>query len=126
MTLPGAERLDRALAQLAVDATDRDAHLAGAELVLARARPLSRSRRVRATGKATATAKAGKAQFGSPQVRWAVPSHFGHGAPGRPRAQGGYMLANPYLFKGSDLARDSVIDLYLNRTMRAIKASGLG
>ena len=123
--LTGAERLDRALAAVEEDATDRNVHLAAAELVLASARPAARSSRVRATGRATATAKRGVVRFGSAKVPWTAPSHFGHGSPGSPRAQGGWMEPNPFLFMAAELREDDVIDLYLNRSVRAIRDNGL-
>ena len=123
--MAGADRLDRALAQLADDATDaRVAKVAG-ELVAATAKPKSRSARVRATGRVSASRGVARVQFGSPATPWAGPSHFGHGSPGNPRPQGGYMIANPFLYDAADQRREQVIDLYLRRTVDAIRTNGL-
>lgn len=126
MTLPGAARLDRALAKLEVDATDANTVKAAAELVLFTAKPLSRSRRVRRTGKVSSRRGRGIIRFGSPQVPWTVPSHFGHGSAGDPRPQGGWMPANPFLFRARDEREEEVVDLFLRRTTDVIRKVGLG
>jgi hypothetical protein len=121
----GADRLDRALAKLAEDCTDaRVAKVAG-ELVLGTAKPKSRSSRVQRTGKVSARQGVARVQFGSPATPWAGPSHFGHGSPGNPRPQGGWMLPNPFLYNALDQRREQVIDLYLRRTLDAIRSNGL-
>ena len=120
MAVEGEEQLLRALTLLEEDATDRNAHAAGGQLVLTKARKRSRSSRVRATGRVSVGAKKATVIFGSPRVPWAGPSHFGHGAPGRPRPQGGYMLPNPFAWDGADEVRDQVYDLYMTRTGQAI------
>lgn len=125
MTLPGASRLDKALARVEADATDQSVHLAAAELVVATARPVSPSRRVASTGRASARKAGGVARFGSPRTPWAGPQHFGHGTPGNPRPQGGYMLPNPWLYDAADARREQVYDLYLTRCVKAIRSNGL-
>ncbi len=123
--MAGADRLDRALAKLADDATDaRVAKVAG-ELVMGAAKPKSRSSRVQRTGKVSASKGVARVLFGSPATPWAGPSHFGHGTPGAPRPQGGYMIANPFLYDAADQRREQVIDLYLRRTVDAIRSNGL-
>ena len=84
MTLPGAARLDRALAKVEEDATDANTLKAAAEVVLFAARQRSRSRRVQRTGRVSVRKSSGVIRFGSPQVPWTVPSHWGHGSPGAP------------------------------------------
>lgn len=123
--MAGADRLDRALAKLADDATDARVAKAAGELVAATAKPKSRSARVRATGKVSARRGQARVQFGSPATPWARPSHFGHGSPGNPRPQGGYMIANPFLYDAADQRREQVIDLYFRRTVDAIRRNGL-
>lgn len=123
--LTGAEALDAALAAVEDDATDRNVALAAAQLVLSTARPAARSTRVRATGRAKATGRRGIVMFGSAATPWTAPSHFGHGAPGRPRAQGGWITGNMFLFAASDKRREDVFDLYARRTTEAIRANGL-
>lgn len=123
--MAGADRLDRALAKLAVDATDATVAKVAGELVAAAAKPKSRSSRVRATGKVAARKGVARVQFGSPATPWAGPSHFGHGTPGSPRPQGGYMLPNPFLYDAADQRREQVIDLYYRRTVDAIRKNGL-
>jgi len=121
----GADRLDRALAKLADDATDaRVAKVAG-ELVMGTAKPKSRSSRVQRTGKVSASKGVARVQFGSPATPWAGPSHFGHGSPGAPRPQGGWILPNPFLYDALDQRREQVVDLYLTRCVQAIRKNGL-
>lgn len=126
MTLPGAARLDRALAKLEEDATDSKVLKAAAELVLFTAKAGSRSRRVRRTGKTSTRRNRAMVRFGSPQVPWTAPSHFGHGTASSPRAQGGWMPANPFLFRARDEREDEIVDLFLQRTREAIRDLGLG
>ena len=126
MTLEGAARLDRALKQLEEDSTDRNTLKAAGELVLFTAKQKSRSQRVRRTGKVTVRRGQGIARFGSPQVPWTVPSHFGHGTAARPRPQGGWMAPNPFLFDARDEREEEVVDLFLTRTRKAIREVGLG
>jgi hypothetical protein len=121
----GADRLDRALAKLAVDATDATVAKVAGELVAAAAKPKSRSSRVQRTGRVTASKGVARVLFGTPATPWAGPSHFGHGTPGAPRPQGGYMIANPFLYDAADQRREQVIDLYLRRTVDAIRKNGL-
>lgn len=125
MTLPGATRLDRALAKMAEDATDKAVHLAAAELIVAAGKGRSPSKRVATTGRAAARKAGGVARFGGPRTPWAGPQHFGHGTPGNPRPQGGYMLPNPWLYTTADQRREQVVDLYLRRTVDAIRRNGL-
>ena len=122
--LTGAERLDAALAAVEDDASDRNTLLAMAELVLATARPAAESSRLRATARTTATRGRSKVIFGSPAVPWAGPSHFGHGSASAPRAQGGWIKGNLFLFNAMDRRRDDVIDLGLNRAVDALRANG--
>ncbi len=123
--MAGADRLDRALAQLAEDCTDaRVAKVAG-ELVLGAAKPKARSSRVQRSGKVSARQGVARVQFGGPATPWAGPSHFGHGSPGNPRPQGGYMIANPFLYDAADQRREQVVDLYLRRCVDAIRSNGL-
>lgn len=119
------DRLDRALAKMAEDATDKAVHLAAAEFLVASAKPASPSRRVAATGRGAARKTGGVARFGGPRTPWAGPQHFGHGSPGNPRPQGGYMVANPWLWNTSDQRREQVVDLYLRRCVDAIRKNGL-
>lgn len=123
--MAGADRLDRALAKLAVDATDATVAKVAGELVAAAAKPKSRSSRVQRTGKVAASRGVARVRFGSPATPWAGPSHFGHGTPGAPRPQGGYMLPNPFLYDALDQRREQVIDLYYRRTVGAIRKNGL-
>lgn len=123
--MAGADRLDRALAKLAVDATDATVAKAAGELVAAAAKPKSRSSRVQRTGRVTASKGVARVLFGTPATPWAGPSHFGHGSPGSPRPQGGYMIANPFLYDAADQRREQVIDLYYRRTVDAIRKNGL-
>ena len=123
--MAGADRLDRALAKLAVDATDATVAKVAGELVAAAAKPKSRSSRVQRTGRVTASKGVARVLFGSPATPWAGPSHFGHGTPGAPRPQGGYMIANPFLYDAADQRREQVIDLYYRRTVDAIRKNGL-
>ena len=123
--LTGAEALDAALAAVEADATDKTVALAAATLVLNTARPAAHSTRVRATGRATASGRRGVVRFGSAATPWAAPSHFGHGSAGRPRAQGGWITGNMFLFQASDKRREEVYDLYVRRTTEAIRANGL-
>jgi hypothetical protein len=125
-SVTGAARLDRALAKMAEDATDRAVHQAAGELILVRAKRKSRSRRVKTTGRVTATGGRARIMFGSLKVPWTAPSHFGHGSRTRPRAQGGWMKANPFLFDARDESVDEIVDLVLRRTKDAIRANGLG
>lgn len=122
--LTGAERLDAALAAVEADATDKNTLLAMAELVLFSARPAAQSTRVRATGRKTATEGRAKVLFGSAAVPWTAPSHFGHGTASTPRAQGGWMRGNMFLFNAADRQREKVIDLGLNRCVAAFRANG--
>lgn len=123
--MAGADRLDRALAKLADDATDaRVAKVAG-ELVMGTAKPKSRSSRVQRTGKVSARQGVARVQFGSPATPWAGPSHFGHGTPGAPRPQGGWILPNPFLYDALDQRREQVVDLYFTRCVQAIRKNGL-
>ena len=124
--MTGAKRLDRALAKLEEDASDANVAKAAAELVLDEAKLGTRSQRVRRTGRVSNRRGAGVARFGNPQVPWTVPSHFGHGSPGDPRPQGGWMAANPFLFRARDEREEEVIDLFLRRTRDAIRNVGLG
>lgn len=126
MTLPGAARLDRALRQVEEDATDANTLKAAAEVVLFTAKQRSRSRRVRRTGRVSVRKSSGVIRFGSTAVPWTVPSHFGHGSPGAPRAQGGWMPKNPFLFDARDENEEEVVDLFLRRTTEAIRKAGLG
>lgn len=125
MTLPGAARLDRALAKVEEDSTDANTLKAAAELVLFAARRRSRSRRVQRTGRVSVRKSGGIVRFGAPAVPWTVPSHFGHGSPGSPRAQGGWMPKNMFLFNARDDKEDEVVDLFLRRTTDAIRKAGL-
>lgn len=122
--LTGAERLDAALAAVEDDASDRNTLLAMAELVLATARPAAQSTRVRATGRTTAATGKARVLFGSPRVPWTAASHFGHGSSSVPRAQGGWMRGNLYLFNAMDRRREDVIDLGLRRTVDAFRSNG--
>lgn len=122
--LTGAERLDAALAAVEADATDRNTLLAMAELVLATARPAAVSTRVRATGRKTASTGKAKVLFGSAAVPWTAPSHFGHGTPSTPRAQGGWMRGNMFLFNAAERRREAVIDLGLSRCVAAFRSNG--
>lgn len=122
--LTGADRLDAALAAVQEDASDRTTLRAMAELVLATARPAAHSTRVRATGRTTATDGRSKVLFGSPKVPWTAASHFSHGTPSRPRAQGGWIRGNMFLFDASDRRREDVIDLGLSRAVTALRANG--
>ena len=125
MTLPGAARLDRALAAVEVDATDARVAKAAGELVAATARAASFSTRVARTGKVRAKRGVAFVTFGSPATPWALPGHFGHGTPSSPRPQGGYMMPNPFLYNAADARREQVIDLYLTRCVTAIRSNGL-
>lgn len=125
MALPGASRLDKALAQVEADATDATVAKAAGELVAAEARPKSRSSRVARTGRVAVARGVARVRFGGPATPWAGPGHFGHGSPGRPRPQGGYMVANPFLYDAADQRREQVIDLYLTRCVKAIRDNGL-
>lgn len=125
MALPGATRLDKALAKVEADATDATVAKAAGELVAATAKPKARSSRVQRTGRVSASKGVARVLFGTPATPWAGPSHFGHGSPASPRPQGGYMRANPFLYDAADQRREQVIDLYLTRCVRAIKANGL-
>lgn len=126
MTLPGAARLDRALAKLETDTTDPAVLKAAGELVLFTAKPKSRSQRVQRTGRVSVRKNRAMVRFGSPAVPWTVPSHFGHGSKSSPRGQGGWMPANPFLFQARDEREDDVVDLFLTRTRTAIREAGLG
>ena len=123
--MAGADRLDRALAKLAVDATDATVAKVAGELVAAAAKPKSRSSRVQRTGRVTASKGVARVLFGTPATPWAGPSHFGHGSPGSPRPQGGWILPNPFLYDALDQRREQVIDLYLTRCVQAIRKNGL-
>ena len=122
--LTGAEALDRALAKAADDASDKNTLLAMAALVLAEARPAAQSTRVRATGRTTATEGRAKVIFGNARTPWTAPSHFSHGSTSVPRAQGGWMKGNWFLFNAADRRRDDVIDLGLRRAFAAFRANG--
>lgn len=126
MTLKGADEFDRALAMLEKDVADAQTTEAGAEIVERRAKKNSRSRRVRRTARIAATQGKAVIRFGSPRVPWTAPSHFGHGSPSRPRAQGGYMLRNPFLFDAVNQEEDSVVDVFVRDTNDAIRKAGLG
>lgn len=125
MTLPGAARLDRALAKVETDATDANTIKAAGEVVLFTAKQRARSRRVRRTGRVSTRRDRAVVRFGSPAVPWTVPSHFGHGSPGDPRPQGGWMPKNPFLFDARDDKEEEVVDLFLRRTVDAIRKAGL-
>lgn len=125
MGMVGADRLDKALARLAEEATGPNIHRVAGELVLAGARQRTRSRRVAATGKVNASRGRARVTMGSPAVPFTAASHFGHGAPGRPRAQGGWMRANPFLFDSRDANEDRVVDLFAQETGDAIRRAGL-
>lgn len=122
--LTGAERLDAALVAVEADASDKNTLSAMAELVLATARPAALSTRVAATGRKTVSAGKAKVLFGSAAVPWTAPSHFGHGSASVPRAQGGWMRGNMFLFDASERRREAVIDLGLNRCVAAFRANG--
>lgn len=125
MTLPGATRLDRALAAVAADATDSKVAKAAGELVAAQARALSFSQRVAKSGKVRVRKGAAFVTFGGPALPWTLPGHFGHGTPSNPRPQGGFMVPNPFLYDATDQRREQVIDLYYTRCVKAIRANGL-
>lgn len=126
MTLPGAVKLDRALARLEQDATDANTMKAAAELVSFTAKQHTGSRRVQRTGRVSSRRGQGVVRFGSPDVPWAVPEEFGHGSPNNPRPQGGYMPKNSYLYRAADDREDDVVDLVLQRTADVIRDVGLG
>lgn len=125
MALPGASRLDKALAQVEVDATDASVAKAAGELVAAGARPKSPSSRVARTGRVAVARGVARVRFGGPATPWAGPGHFGHGTPSSPRPQGGYMVADPFLYDEADARREQVTDLYLTRCVKAIRDNGL-
>ncbi len=125
MALPGARALDRALARLEADSTDSNTVKAAGELVRFTARPKSPSRRVGRTGRVLARRGQSVIRFGSPATPWAVPSHFGHGSPGDPRPQGGWMPAVPFLYEARDEREEEVIDLFLRRTIDVARREGL-
>lgn len=117
----GAEKLAKALQAAADDATDANTHRAAAELVVQAAGPLSRSSRVRASGRASATKTAGIARFGTAATPWAAPSHFGD----LNRPQGGFMLPNPFLYEGADARADDVLELFFRRWTESAAKAGL-
>lgn len=125
MTLAGAARLDRALAKMEEDTTDESVARAAGELVMATAKPLSRSTRVRRTGRVSVRKGGGRVRaavkFGRPAVPFTAASHFGHGSPSRPRAQGGWMPADRFLHRARDQREDEVVDLFLRGTRDAIR-----
>lgn len=55
---------------------------------------------------------------GFKRIPWAGPAHFGH----RPRAQGGFMVANPFLYDALDQRRREVLSLYEKRVDDLIDA----
>ncbi len=128
VTLPGAKRLDTALAKMEDDLTDENVARAAGELVMTTARQMSRSRRVRSSGRVSTRKGRGRVRavvkFGSPRAPFTAASHFGHGTKSRPRAQGGYMPANPFLHRGRDQREDDVVDLWLRQTRDAISEAG--
>jgi hypothetical protein len=119
--LTGAEKLLRALQAAADDATDANTHKAAAELVVDAAGRLSHSSRVRASGRASATKTAGVARFGNASTPWAAPSHFGD----LNRVQGGFMLPNPFMYRGADARADDVVELFYRRWNQAASSAGL-
>ena len=125
MTLPGAVKLDRALARLEEDATDANTMKAAAELVSFTAKQYTGSSRVQRTGRVSSRRGQGVIRFGSPDVPWAAPEEFGDGSPGNPRPQGGYMPRNSYLIRSRDEREDDVVDLVLQRTADVIRQLGL-
>ena len=125
MTLPGVDRLVKALAAVGEEATDKAVHLAAAETVADGARTFAPRgptgltvRSLRASG----AKGAGVVRAGGPRVPWVVPGHFG--AP-PPRPQGGYMRPNPWLYKGGDARADEVLDLFHRKTNAALRRQGL-
>lgn len=125
MTLPGAARLDRALAAVEVDATDARVAKAAGEVVSAEARARSFSSRGARSGKVRVRKGTATVSYGGPGLPWLPPGHFGHGTPSAPRPQGGYMEPNPFLWDAADVRREQVIDLYLTRCVQAIRSNGL-
>jgi hypothetical protein len=119
--LTGADKLLKALAAVEAEATDVNFHRAAAQLIVEAARPGSRSSRVRATGRVSATKGAGVVRFGSAATPWALPSHFGHFN----RPQGGFMRPNPFLYDASDSRRRDVEDLFDARLDEALRSEGL-
>ncbi|MGL4300060.1 MAG: hypothetical protein ACRCW4_13400 [Candidatus Neomicrothrix subdominans] len=126
--LPGVDRLLKALEAVEVEATDRNANAAAAETVAAAARPLAPTGptgRAKRSIRASGTKAAGVVRAGGPSVPWVAPGVFGHGTPGNPRPQGGYMPANPWPFDAAGRAADDVIEIYHRRTMDALREQGL-
>lgn len=123
--LTGDDRFLKALAKVEAEATEKSVHLAAAELVLAAAKPGSPSARGARTGRTAARKTGGVVRFGGPRTPWVGPGHFGHGGPGNPRPQGGYMIANPFLWDAGDSRRAAVTDLYFQRLATSIKRNGL-
>lgn len=126
VTVTGDDEFLRALKQVESDVADADTLKAGGRIVERQAKRNSRSRRVRRTARIVATDGRAAIQFGAPSVPWTGPSHFGHGSPSRPRAQGGYMRRNPFLFDAADKRESDVVDLVAEDVNKAIRKAGLG
>lgn len=122
-TLEGVDELIADLRRLGADVGEaREVHLDAARPVFDEAKRRSRSRRVRASGRVTASRGGARIAFGRQSVPWAAPSHFGH----RPRPQGGYMLPNPFAYDALDVRADEVVARYaafVDRRARALDLS---
>lgn len=122
MTLAGATRLLNALAKLEDDLNDGSVAKVAGELVLRTAKARSHSRRVRRVGKVSVRGNKAVIKFGGAKAPpFTAASHFGHGSASRPRAQGGWMPRNPFLFDARDEHEEDIVDLYLTQTGDSIR-----
>ena len=73
------------------------------------------------TIRSSGTKTKGIVRAGNASVPYAGAAHFGHD----PRPQGGYMLADPYLYDAYTFREDEVIDIYEDGLDRKRKEAGL-
>lgn len=125
VTVSGGDEFTKALGRLEVEAVSADTAKRGGDIIERQAKRNSRSRRVRRTARVIAKDGQAVIQFGSRAVPWTGPSHFGHGSPGRPRAQGGWMRANPFLHDAVDRRETEVVDLFVDDLNGAMRKLGL-
>ena len=116
----GDRALRAALKKAGDDLSDMKAsNLAGAQIVADRAGELVPvvSGRLKNTIRAGGGAASANVRAGLASIRYAGPLHFGHGPP---RAQGGYMVPNPFLYDAVDDRREEVLEMYQDRVKRAL------
>ena len=122
--MAGPDALLRALEAVEEECTSKAVHKAAAETVADGARPFTpvASGRARRSIRASGTKKSGVVRAGGPALPWIPPLHFGDPPP---RAQGGYMEPQPFLYDGADTRRDDVEELFFRKLNDALRKQGL-